>query len=292
MKRCAVLLCALAACGPARRPDPLTELPRSEERHVRGDRVVAFLDGQAVTWQAVAEKALELDPKGAVDQYVRWRIIDDRKRELGIRHTPEELRQRAETYVAQLKGATGPEGFRTQLVRQGLSEAAYLRQLEGSEFLDQILTFDKIVRYADLLEECLNVDLYEFGSAAEAEAFRAQPAGAPPPPGATLRRLRFARSRPPIGGGISPEFLEKLMNAVSDAIIGVEKGPGNRYSVARLRPPRTGRKAAYDEVRREVWEDILSHPPGPQEYSQWMEQARAARKVEYGGPPPRKEEGR
>lgn len=298
MKPCIVLLCTLAACGPARRPDPLPELPRSEDRPVRGDRVVAFLDGQPITWQAVAEKALELDPKGAVDQYVRWRIIEDRKRELGIRHAPEELRRRAESYVARLKAGTGPEAFRAELLRQGLNEAAYVRQLESSDFLAQILTFDKIVRYADILEECLEYDVLDFGSAAEAEAFRGratdfEAALKTLPPGAGARRLRFPRSRPPAGSGIiSHEFLQKLMNVESGAIIGVEIAPENRYIIARARTPRGARKATYEEVRREVWEDILSHPPGPQEYSQWMEQARAARKVEYGAPPPRKEEGR
>src|SRR5438067_2164681 len=107
------ILSASTACSSAppreNLPDRISTM--SVERRVRPDEIVALINGEPVTWQAVAEKVLELNLKESVDQYVRWRIVEDRKTALGILHTPEELRRRAAAYLAQVKKSLGEERF-------------------------------------------------------------------------------------------------------------------------------------------------------------------------------------
>src|SRR6185295_1333071 len=90
------VLAALAAgCSSAPPRENLPERSTTVDRRAKPDEIVALYNGEPVTWQAVAEKMLELNLKESVDQYVRWRMVEDRKKSLGIVHTPEELRRRA-----------------------------------------------------------------------------------------------------------------------------------------------------------------------------------------------------
>jgi hypothetical protein len=288
MRRGMPLLVLLASCGPARAPEAFPELPPIVDRRSRGDEVVALLDGRPLTWQMVAEKALELDLKSAVDQYVRWRIVEDRKAELKIENTPEERRERARRYVERLRTDQGEEAFRSLLGREGVREEVYRERLESSSFLDQILTFDKIVRYADLREDRLEADVAIFAKREDAQAFLDHAvregfdeAARRLPTAAGLDRLGYARSRPPLDL-ISPAAHQKLLSGREGDIIGVETGPDGRYHVFRLRPGRPGRPGSYEELRGEVWRSIQSDPPSAEEYPRWMEAALKERQVQYG----------
>src|SRR5262245_4897055 len=118
-----------------------------------GTEIVALVNGEPVTARTVADRMLELDPKAAVDQYVRWKIIEDRRAALGIAHAPGELRRRGEAYVGQLKRQSGEAAFRARLAAEKTTEEAYAAQLAASRFLAQMFTLDKIVRYQSLLED-------------------------------------------------------------------------------------------------------------------------------------------
>src|SRR5262245_38082487 len=117
-KTLSAALLLIGACSSA---PPKENLPERNEpainRRVRPDTIVALVNGEPVMWQTVAEKVLELNPKESVDQYVRWKIVEDRKAALRIVHTPEELKRRAAAYLAQVKQQMGEERFRQQLER-------------------------------------------------------------------------------------------------------------------------------------------------------------------------------
>ena len=87
MKNALILASILtgAACSS---PPPKENLPsRSEpmvDRRVKGDTIVALINGEPLMWQTVAEKVLELNLKESIDQYVRWKIVDDRRLARGI----------------------------------------------------------------------------------------------------------------------------------------------------------------------------------------------------------------
>jgi hypothetical protein len=275
--RATPLLLLLAACA-APPPPPIPELSRPPERRIRGDEVVALLDGQPLTWQKVAEKTLELDLKGSVDQYVRWKIVEDRRLELGIRHEAAELKRRAELYLEQVKSDLGHDGWRRKLLDEGIPEAEYLRRLEGSAFLSQILLFDKIVRYADLVEDTIEADAAVLATAAEADALEKSGADRAWP-----GRLAFPRSRPP--AGLPAEAVLGLRKGPPGVIIRLDSPEAGRYSLWRLKAVKAGRKEPYGELRREVWDALCARPPGPEDYQRWMDAALAGRSLRYGPPP-------
>ncbi len=295
MKKLLLLGTVLAsACSSAPPRENLPERTPLVDRNVKPDEIVALYNGQPVTWQAVAEKVLELNLRESVDQYVRWRLVEDRRAALGIVHTPEELRRRAEATVEQAKKLMGEERFRQQLAREGSSEEAKRAQLEGSAFLAQILTLDKIVRYAALLEDQVEIDRAYFADEAEARKFR-EAVGAKgfdeaarellPEPRSSARgrlaRERFARSQPPADPVLDPWILEATLKLQPGEATGVEMSRSNLYYVVRLQAVRKGRPLSYEEARGELLEDILREPPTQQDYLRWMERERAKCRIEY-----------
>jgi hypothetical protein len=298
MKKALVLgtvLGALAACSSAPPRENLPERPVSSvQRNAKSDEIVALYNGEPVTWQAVAEKVLELNLRESVDQYVRWRLVEDRRTAMGIVHAPEELRRRAASYLDQAKKAMGEERFRQQLAREGATEESKRAQLEGSAFLAQLLTLDKIVRYAALLEDQVEIDRVYFADEAEARRFREAVTARGfdeaakefvPEARASARgrfpREVFPRSQPPSDPVLDSWILEALLKLRPGESTGVEMSRSNLYYVVRLQGVRKGRQASYAEAREEVLEGITRDPPTQQEYLRWMERERARCRVEY-----------
>lgn len=295
------LMAACASCSPAPLPEHLPDRSTPVERQVRPEEIVALVNGEPVTWQAVAERVLELNLKESVDQYVRWKLVEDRRQALQIVHTPEELRRRAEVYLDQIKGQIGPERFRQELARERTTEEAKRAQLEGSRFLSQLFTLDKIVRYSEFGEDRIEIDRAYFAREAEARQFRldvssrgfdAAVLAIAPERGrdrGCLRRESFPRSAPPADPALDAGILETILRLAPGESTGVEISRSNLYYVVRLLGVRQGRNVAYPDVRQEVVESILRSPPGQQDYARWMERELAKCRVEYRDRAPRQE---
>jgi hypothetical protein len=284
----------LSACSS---PPPKENLPdRSTvvERRARPDEIVALYNGEPLTWQTVAEKVLELNLKESVDQYVRWRIVEDQRVALGIVHTPEELKRRAASYLEQARKAMGEERFKQQLAREGSTEESKRLQLEASPFLAQIFTLDKIVRYAALLEDQIEIDRAYFADEAEARRFRAAVTAKGydeaakeflPEPRSTARgrfpKEVFLKSQPPADPLLDPWILEALLRLKPGESTEVEMSRSSLYYVVRLQGIRKGRQTVYSELRGEVLESIFRDPPTQQDYVRWMERERLRSRVEY-----------
>jgi hypothetical protein len=288
----AILLAAACSSGPPR--EVLPERSTSPERKVRADEIVAIFNGEPLSWQVVAEKTLELNLKESVDQYVRWRVVEDRKTALGIVHAPDELRRRAASYLEHAKKSLGEERFRQQLGREGVTEEAKRAQLEASSFLHQVFTLDKIVRYAALLEDQIEIDRAYFKDEAEARRFHQAAAakgfdaaaqelvpGERTAEKGRLPREAFPRSQPPADPVLDSWILDELLKLPPGATTGVEMSRSNLYYVVRLRGIRKGRNVVYSEARGEVLDSILADPPGQQEYLRWMERELARCRIEY-----------
>ena len=295
MKKLLILGTVLvSACSSAPPKENLPERIHVVDRTVRPDEIVALYNGEPVTWQAVAEKVLELSLRESVDTYVRWRLVEDRRAALGIVHTPEELRRRAAATLEQAKRQMGEERFRQQLAREGASEESKRAQLEGSAFLAQMLTLDKIVRYDALLEDQVEIDRAYFADEGEARRFR-EAVGAkgfdeaakellPEPRTAAKGRLareRFVKSQPPTEPLLDPWILDAALKLQPGESTGVEMSRSNLYYVVRLQAVRKGRPLSYGEAREEVLESILRDPPGQQDYQTWMQRERTKCRVEY-----------
>jgi hypothetical protein len=295
MKKLLVLGTVLgAACSSAPPKEILPERTTTLDRQVRPDEIVALYNGEPLTWQAVAEKMLELNLRESVDQYVRWRLVEDRRAALGIVHTPEELHRRAAVYLEQAKKLMGEERFRLQLTREGSSEDSKRAQLEGSAFLAQMLTLDKIVRYAALLEDQVEIDRSYFADEGEARRFREAAAAKGfdaaarellPEPRSPVRgrlpREIFPKSQPPTDPPLPPGTLEAALRLQPGETTGVEMSQSNLYYVVRLAAVRKGRPLSYAESREEILESILKEPPAQQDYLRWMERERVKCRVEY-----------
>jgi hypothetical protein len=300
----AALLASASCASPPPREAALESLPaRPEARDRAGEEIVALIDGKPVTARAVADRVLELDPKAAVDQYVRWKVIEDRRAELGIVNAPAELRRRAELYAGQLKRQSGEAGFRARLAAEGTTEEAYVAQLAGSRFLDQMLTMDKIVRYQAMTEDTLEIDRMafvdegdakRFAEAAKAKGFDAASEellkGGRSPRYGRLPRESFPPSSPPASPALDPWVVEALLKLKPGELTGVESSRSNLYYVVRLAAFRPARRAAYGAAREEVLESVFRDPPQEADYRAWIDRAFSRTKVEYRAP--RKEGGR
>jgi len=291
-----------AGCGS---PPPKENLPsRSEpilERRVKPDTIVALINGEPITWQTVAEKVLELNLKESVDQYLRWKIVDDRRTALGITHTPDELRRRAAAYLDQVKKQIGEERFRQQLAREGVTEEAKRAQVAESPYLAQVLTLDKIVRFSALLEDEVRIDRAYFADEADARRFREAvtakgfdaavqeiPEQRSPARGRLLGET-FPKSQPPADPPLDARSLEAALKLEPGGVTGVESGRFNLYYVVRLLGIRKGRDVVYSEVREEVLVGILRDPPAQQEYMRWVEGELVRCRIEYSDPASRRE---
>ncbi len=293
-----LLLAALlfgAGCAPASaREARLDALPPRPEAPDGGDEIVALLDGKPLTARSVADRMLELDPRHAIDQYVRWKILEDRRAALGVVQSPAELRRRAEVYVGHLKRQEGEAGFRARLAAEGITEEAYRDRLASSRFLNQRLVLEQIVRYHALLEDTLEIDRMAFVEEADARSFleaaRARGFdaaaeellrdGRSPRYGRIPREL-FPRSSPPANPVLDAWVLEALLKLRPGEFTGVETSRSNLYYVARLAGLRPGRKASYGERREEVLESLLRDPPSDADCRAWIDREFAKAKVEY-----------
>jgi hypothetical protein len=287
----------LAACSSAPPRENLPDRSAVVERRGGSDQIVALYNGEPITWLTVAEKVLELNLKESVDQYVRWRIVEDQRTALGIVHTPDELKRRAAAYLEQAKKAMGEERFRQQLAREGATEDSKRAQLEASAFLAQVFTLDKIVRYAALLEDQIEIDRSYFADEAEARRFRAAVTAkgydeaakeflSEPRSSARGRFARevFPKSQPPADPLLDPWILEALLRLKPGESTEVEMSRSSLYYVVRLQGIRRGRQVVYSEARGEVLESIYRDPPTQQDYVRWLEKERARSRVEYADP--------
>lgn len=286
-----------ASCAPS--PEAL-EVPRAPERRDKDDEVVAFHDGRPLSWRAVAEKALDLDLKYAVDQYIRWKILEDRRTSLGIANAPEELRRRAETFVRQTREGLGEARFKEQLDKEGFTEERYARHVQGLPWLDETLALEKIVRYATLREDALEIDRMVFADAGDARKFldlcrektydKAADEFKPEERKKTIARLpreTFPRSRPPSRPEIDPALAERLFKMSPGEWTDVQPGPSGLHYVIQVLKKDEGRNVSYKEARAEILEGILKDPPPPQDCRRWIEGEFNRSKIEYANRNPR-----
>jgi hypothetical protein len=156
-----------------------------------------------------------------------------------------------------------------------------------------MLTLDKIVRFAELLEDRMEIDRAYFADEAEAKRFHVA-CGAKgfdeasqellperKPAKGRLPKESFARAQPPTDPPIDPWIVDELLRLAPGGMTGVETSRSNLYYVIRLRAIRKGRDVVYSHVKDEVLEGILKEPPAQQDYSRWMEREMGRCKLEY-----------
>lgn len=287
---------ALSACSAAVPREALPPAP-PPARTDRADEIVALYNGEPVTWGAVAAKLLELNLRGSLDHYVRWRVVEERRRQLGIQNTPGELRRRAEAVVGQARRQMTDEEFRAQLASAGLTEEGYVGRLAGSREMEETLTREKIVRYLELTEETLEIDRMVLSEESDARRFAdacreqgfdraAEGAAALGLKRRGVRRPRevFPLAAPPADPPLDPWIVDQLLALKPGETTGAETSRSGLFYVVRLHARRPGKKAPYADVQGEVLESVLRDPPRPEAYESWIARELARNRVEVRAP--------
>ncbi len=286
----------LPGCAAGSRGSPPALPPTSEGRRERDDAIVALFNGEALTWRTVAERMLESDPRTAVETYARWRIIEDRKKELGVAPTPEERRRRAESHVAGVRRSLPEAEFRARLASEGLEERDYVQRLADSEWMRHLLALDLIVRYQAMMDGTMTIDRATFVDEAEARRFAARcreqgfdaaaaeldarkPAGA-----RRLPRETFARSAPPADPALDAWIVEALDGLKPGEATDVESSRSDLKYVVRLVEKRPGVARPFPELRAEVLDSVLKEPPPAGEIRAWIASRLERARLEYPAP--------
>lgn len=285
----AMLILGGCASGPGR--DAPSPSP-AEGRRERDDAIVALYNGEPLRWRTVAERMLELDPRTSVETYVRWRVVEDRRKELGVAPGPDELRRRAEAQVAQARKSLPDKELKDRLASEGLTEKEYVKRLSESNWLLRTLTLDLIVRYQTLMDGTLTIDRVAFADEAEARRFasRCKEAGfdAAAEAVASLKGVRklpretFARTAPPLDPVLDSWIVQALDALPSGGVTDVESSRSDLKYVVRLVGKTAGTPGPSKEA---VLESVLKEPPAPEEIRAWIASRLAAAKIEYPAKP-------
>lgn len=290
MPRATALLLLTLAASCSSSPKPKPEEPAPTSRKEGDERVVAFLDGQPVTWRQVAERALELEFRRNIDLYVRWKILENRREKLGIENTPQELARRADAMIAEYKKAQGPEVFQKQLELEGFTEKTYRDYVLKNRLFVEKLTLEKMIRFSYFQEGWVETDRFFFAEAPDAEAFlglvkaKGYDTAAEEfksPKGRTGRRPRevFLRDLPP------PDFdatiVEKLFSMTDGSTTAIERNPQGVYFVVHVRKRVSAQTATYASLQERIFEWILEDPPADAELAGWIDLQLKRSKIEY-----------
>lgn len=288
---------AALSCSSSPPPEPIPSYSAPDPRRAKDDQVVALWNGQPLTWRAVAERAMDAEPRRAVDQYVRWRLVEDRKAALGIAHAPEEILRRAEAVVRETREALGETEFQSLLSRGGFTAESYLAHLRASPEMAETFALEKLVRYEALVEGWVQIDWMVFAREEEARRFAERcaargfeaAAAEPPEAGTRAQRLRerFAVGLPPADPALDAPIAAALGKMRPGDTTAAQASRTGLFYVIRLMDARPGRALDYETAKAEVLESILSRPPTPQECRNWVEREFRRSKVEYAERRPR-----
>ncbi|GEM_PF-6648694 len=287
MHRLIALLAFLGACAA---PPPRQGPERGDEKKTGDTRVVAFLNGIPVTWREVAEKAVELEFKRNVDLYVRWKILESRRAELGIANSPEELARRADAMIAHFKKSQGEEPFRRQLETEGYTEKTYRDFVIRNRLFGEKLTLEKMVRYSYFVEGWIETDRMLFAEEEDAKAFlaRAKSDGydkavdfTKQAKGRITRRPRevFLRDLPP--PDLDPSTVDRIFSLADGTLTGVERTRSGSSTIVLVRRRFSARKESYDSLRERLFAWILEEPPADAELAAWIDLQVKRSRVEY-----------
>ncbi|MBI4563128.1 MAG: hypothetical protein HY716_00340 [Planctomycetes bacterium] len=290
-------LLALAAvvavgCGPT----PLRPAPESvpPSRREAEDRIVAFMDETPIHWRDVVRHAYQTHRKLLIDQYIAWKLRDNRARDLGLRNTPEELEARARAHVQMIRRLQGEETIRRQLSESRLTEEAYVEHLAArTDFSDRLIS-EKLFFHTVLAEASIEIDTFAFADENDARAFaelasrhsfdeaqehlrRSTDRG----PSAQWPRYRFSRGLAPDAIADAPGLEERLLEMKAGETTGVQKTASHLaivIHVVNVHPPSS---ASGSELGKRVLAEVLRQPPSDAQLGRWMQRLFKGRTIRY-----------
>ena len=263
------------------------------------NRIVAFVNRKPIERRDLLRMAALWHEKEYLEEYIVWELIRQKKAELGIVHTPEELAMRADTAMRQIRQDFGETSFVKHLQEKNITEQDLKNTLINDGNLGERFANEKMTVYALLSEETIDLDLLIFPDEEGAKAF--------------LRKIdsrddRFERERlileedphnkvqyirtKPFPRGMGPTFLseqeEKELFAMEEGEVSNPIFCRVCYLVARVRAKSKGKPAPYKELLSQILERILSDPPGDDIIRKWIERLRKRVDVKYENRSPKR----
>jgi hypothetical protein len=273
-------------------------VPPASQREVpagpqaRDGKVVAFLNGEPITWGQVTERAMNLGGRDLIDQYIYARLRDDIVRRNGIANTPDDLRARAQAIVDNAKRAQGEERVKALLRQEGVTEAQYVQRFVDDPLFAERLLTEKAYLFTLFCEATIEVEFVGFTDEKDAEKFLAELAGGAPfakaaestqPSSTASRILRFPRRR--LARGFLPAQIahleDRLFRMKDGERTDLERTSQNLALVARVAKVHPPDGRPYASQRESIVEEILRSPPNDEQVKQWMDRLFRGSKIHY-----------
>lgn len=282
MKRALIFsVLVLTACGGGSSDRPTPRPPNRPEP--KDDEILLLINGQPVTREEVKDSALDIDYGGTVKRYISWRLVYDRRKELGIQHAAPEREARAKVFVERLRQQLSEEEFQKRLALSKVDEADYTKFVAGSAELDELFAREKMAVYDVLREGYTRIDYMVFPSLAQADAYRAwhetaQRDKPPAEPAEKVTGIRVNRSCFPTW--LPKTVLEEVMKAEfgSRLVSQTIAQTGGIFIIVRER--RAGQEGSFEKLMRSVFDDVIAAPPEGHELDMWLQSLWLRAKIE------------
>jgi hypothetical protein len=290
MRRLIPLLAALVACS----SDPAsTSTPPPIGMSLPDDEIVALIDGKPVLLHDVAAHAMAADGKKLIDDYIKWKIKDDRVREFGITNTPDEIQARAKAMITSFRRDNGDGKLTEELAKLHLTEEQYINRFATSPEMGPRLAAEKAIVYEMLVEGCVEFETAAFVDEKEALALQSKLRN-----GADfdvlmkdLRETRIQVGRWPrmrvsrevtLPVLAATDWLIKHLFELKDGQVSdIERTPNNYCIVFHCLRNLAPRTATYAELRAEVTEEVMLGRIGEPLVAAWEARLLKRAKIKY-----------
>jgi len=291
MIRIAATLCLLlSACSTTTAKTKERRRPAKPESDAKSPRIVAFLDGNPITWIEVSEKLIDLDLRRCVDLYLRWKILDTLKARHQVSNTPQELRRRADAFILHYQERNGEEKFRRQLKKSGFTKDSYRDFMASNRLFQEKLILEKLLRFTHMREGWIEIDRMVFVDASDARTFleAAKKKGfqkaadeVAPNRGRITRRPResFCRALPP--RDLDAKTLDRLFSMARGEMTDVIQSATGFAFVFQVRKKTAPQKGTYRTLQDRIFNWIVEDPPAEQELVAWIGLKLKRSRIEY-----------
>jgi foldase protein PrsA len=245
-----------------------------------GGPVVASVNGEAITQDALVQRLLSYHGKASLEAMINRLVVEQEAKRLGVAVTNTELDARMALIKNQLGGA---ESYSSFLERSGLTEPLYREQVRGTLLIERIVAKTNPVKDADLEQAIVRVILVPNEEQARSVATVLKNGG----DFIQLARERSTDEQTREQGGLLPPLLRSdypdIWSAITDLKPGQTTAPVKvpmGYAIVKLERRRSAAQQSEQDRERNRARVMSAR------LNQWLDAARKRAKITYGAPLP------
>lgn len=259
------------------------------------DEVVAVVDGEPLTLQALVDNALEWWGDKTLDEMIFRTLMDQYVRRVGIEVGEEDYARRADQWLATLnqkivRSSNGKDTLEALLAKRGETVEGYKAKLVADSNFRRQLHLELIVAYDLLVQERVEVQHILVETPEKAKevldklAMKVEFARLAQDESLDVRSGQNGGRLAPFVMGMGPYGLEfdRAAFALAPGQVSQPLVDARGVHVIRCLAKTPGRAATWSEVRDEVWASVLDSPPTEDEIARWIRRLKelAREKVE------------